>query len=61
MGDGWHRQVAGIGIVLIKFSDIPKTFTLYPCYHMPQNPQQTFSPTAMKQYIPNIVRYEALD
>ena len=63
MGDGQHSNAIGIGIVLIKFADLPVIFPLYPCYHMPQNPQQSFSNTAMKQYLNNVssVRYEALD
>ena len=63
MGDGQHSNAIGIGIVLIKFADLPVIFPLYPCYHMPQNPQQSFSNTAMKQYLTNVssVRYEALD
>ena len=61
MGDGNFGQAIGIGIVLIRFSDLPVIFPLYPCYHMPNNPQHTFSPTAMKQYLHNVksVRYEA--
>ena len=63
MGDGNHSYAIGIGIVLIKFLDLPVILPLYPCYHMPNNPQNTFSTTAMKQYLYNVksVRYEYLE
>ena len=63
MGDGRKVTAIGIGIVLIRLQNIPNPLPLYPCYHMPQNPQNSFSPPAFKAYTPDIkhTRYEALE
>ena len=63
MGDGRKVTAIGIGIVIIRLPNIPNPLPLYPCYHMPNNPQNTFSPPAFKAYTPNIkhTRIETLE
>ena len=53
--------VQGMGIVPITFGDSDSIFLLYPCYHMPNNPQNTLGCPAIKKYNQaRSVRVEAL-
>merc|ERR1712045_230055 len=51
MGDGRNVTAIGIGIVLIRLQNIPNPLPLYPCYHMPQNPQNS-SHLRLSKHIP---------
>ena len=40
----------GIGIVLVRFPRLEHIFSLFPCYHMPENPQDTLGLPPLKFY-----------
>ena len=45
-----HLQSQGVGIVIIQLPDSTKTIPLYPVHYIPNNPQNTLSPSAIKYY-----------
>ena len=47
---GHKAPVKGMGVVLIKLQQYNTTLVLYPCYHMPDNPQDTLGLPALKYY-----------
>ena len=47
---GTRAQVKGMGIVLISINKSGFILVLYPCYHMPDNPQDTLGLPALKYY-----------
>ena len=52
----------GMGIVLVTFPPTKIPYVLYPCYHMPNNPQNTLGLTPIKYYnCARVARVEALD
>ena len=58
---GTTAPVKGMGIVPITLKGSYKIHLLYPCYHMPHNPQDTLGLTAFKYYNDmKMVRLEAL-
>ena len=51
-----------MGIVLVTFPPTKIPYVLYPCYHMPNNPQNTLGLTPIKYYnCARVARVEALD
>ena len=58
---GQTAEVEGMGIVPIRIPKYNMIYLLYPCYHMPNNPQNTLGLTALKFYGKmRSVRLEAL-
>ena len=47
---GDEAPVEGMGIVLARMKDCQDILVLYPCYHMPDNPQSTLGLPALKYY-----------
>ena len=47
---GDEAPVQGMCIVLTKLRDSKDILVLYPCYHMPDNPQSTLGLPALKYY-----------
>ena len=47
---GQPAKVEGMGIVPIRIPKFNMIYLLYPCYHMPENPQNTLGLTALKFY-----------
>ena len=47
---GDEAPVEGMGIVLARMKDCQDILVLYPCYHMPDNPQSTLGLPALKHY-----------
>ena len=47
---GDEAPVQGMGILLAKMKDSKDILVLYPCYHMPDNPQSTLGLPALKYY-----------
>lgn len=47
---GDKSQADGVGIVIIHLPTSEITIPLWPCYYMPDNPQNTISPGAIKIY-----------
>ena len=47
---GTSANVEGMGIVPVTFGDSDVIYLLYPCYHMPQNPQNTLGLAPLKKY-----------
>ena len=58
---GTQAPVEGMGIVPMSFPGSNHLYLLYPSYHMPNNPQDTLSLSALKSYSEaRSVRIEAL-
>ena len=58
---GQPAEVEGMGIVPISIPKYNMIYSLYPCYHTPNNPKNTLGLTALKFYGKMIsVRLEAL-
>ena len=47
---GTSIKSEGIGSLLVSFGKDPNIIKLYPVHYIPNNPQNTFSPCALKHY-----------